>query len=327
MPRFIALIPALSLTLWLAACNSTGGSDPVAPLEPIPLASGPTEPCTDCSASEERESPTPAPDEGIRALWVWGSQVVLNTERQDALFAFAKEKSLNSLYLEASEALRYEQAALAAFFQRAEQQAIAVELLFGQPDWALPDNHHHVMSWIDRVADFAERYPELTIAAIHLDVEPYLLPEWDSERQTLASSFVKLLSDARARANGYGYDLWADIPVWYDEHGIFYEGRARPLHELVVDATDGIVLMDYRDETQRIINDARNELSYASSQNRPMVVGVETLCIEPTWITFCEEGSQQMEATLVEVDAALREYRAYSGTAIHHFDSYLTLQR
>lgn len=327
MPQQLSRFALLSLIIGLAACNSTGSSEPIPPLEPIPLASEPATPCPDCDSREERETPTAISDNKIRALWVWGSQVVFNAEQQNSLFALVEDKALNRLYVEASEALRFDPQALAAFFRRAERAGVAVELLFGQPDWALAENHHHVMTWIDRAADFALRYPDITIAAIHLDVEPYLLPEWDSERQALALSFVELLSTARDRANRNGLELWADIPVWYDEHGIFYDGRARPLHELVVDATDGVSLMDYRDETQRIINDASNELGYASAQNRPMVVGVETLCIEPQWITFCEEGSEVMEQTLRQVDSSLRDYRAYQGTAIHHFDSYLTLQR
>ena len=336
MPYQLPRFALFSLIIGLSACNSTGGSDPIPPLEPIPLASEPEAPCSDCDndnkdtagdTTDERETPVQPTPDNTRALWVWGSQVVVNSDRQNTLFGLIEDKSLNRLYLEASEALRFDPQALAGFFQRAERAGVAVELLFGQPDWALAENHHHVMTWVDRTVDFAQRYPDISIAAIHLDVEPYLLPEWDSERQSLASSFVHMLSSARNRANQNGLELWADIPVWYDEHGIFYDGRARPLHELVIDATDGVGLMDYRDQTQRIINDASNELSYASQQNRPMIVGVETLCIEPQWITFCEEGSAFMEQTLRQVDSTLRDYRAYKGTAIHHFDSYLNQRR
>lgn len=324
-------LATLIISALLSACNSPGSTSPA-----------PADDCaTDCRAVPPSENRTPATrtedtpprntdnsESGsrTRALWVWGSKVVLDSDARNQLFAFAAEKSLNRFYLEASEALRYDQDALAAFFTISQQRGIAVELLFGQPDWALPENHHQVASIIDRVADFAARYPDLTVAAIHLDVEPYLLTEWETERPELIASFIDLLESARSRTHRIGLPLYADIPIWFDEHGIFRNGQARTLHELVIDATDGVGLMDYRDTAERIINDASNELTYADRQGKPVVVGVETLCIEPTWITFCEEGSDYMDDVLHSVESELKSYSSYQGIAIHHFDSYRILQ-
>ena len=343
---------ALSLCLALSACNSPGGasnspaeeceSPCVSATSETTQSSGsgnnqPQQPTTDNNNDPATQQPaddagtdvpkTTQPDTTIRALWVWGSRTVLNHNAREELLTFAADKGLNRLYLEASEALRYEPDALADFFRLSARRGIKTELLFGQPDWALPENHHHVATIIDRVANFAARYPDIEVAGIHLDVEPYLLTEWDTERSTLISNFIDLLESARAQANRAGLPLQADIPVWFDEHGIFRNGRSRTLHELVIDATDGVGLMDYRDERQRIVNDASNELQYAHAQNKPVIVGVETLCIEPTWITFCEEGSQFMEEVLGLVDGDLRRYSSYAGTAIHHYDSYRSLKR
>lgn len=349
-PRCRHLLAVLPLCLALSACNSSGGasSAPEPACEtPCSTATSDTTQTSDGghrqpqqTSSGDDSASTPAadkpgadvpkttqPDTRIRALWVWGSRTVLNHSARDELLAFAEQKRLNRLYLEASEALRYEPAALADFFRLGTQHGLEIELLFGQPDWALPENHHHVATIIDRVANFAARYPDIKVAGVHLDVEPYLLTEWDSERSTLISNFIDLLESARAQANRAGLSLQADIPVWFDEHGIFRNGRSRTLHELVIDATDGVGLMDYRDERQRIVNDASNELQYAHEQKKPVIVGVETLCIEPTWITFCEEGSQFMEEVLALVDGDLRHYSSYAGTAIHHYDSYRSLKR
>lgn len=334
--RLLQLGMTALLSVLLTACNSSAPSRDAnvaadlvesssgSPSE-APLSNADESPqrCTEPEAGSDLNSDCANAD--IRALWVWGSQVVFEPSQEQQLFDLAEQKSLNRIYLAAIQALRQNQTALARFFQRAEQRGISVELLFGQPDWALPENHHQVMSIIDQVTDFAERFPDITVAGIHLDVEPYLLPEWDNDRQSLGNAFIDLLEAARSRANKASLPLLADIPVWYDEHGIFRNGRARTLHELVIDATDGVGLMDYRDSSQRIINDASVELAYASSAQKPVVVGVETLCIEPSWITFCEEGSTFLEQTLATVNRELKRYSAYQGYAIHHFDSYLEL--
>ncbi|HCS26911.1 MAG TPA: hypothetical protein DIW43_05630 [Spongiibacteraceae bacterium] len=333
--RFTSLCLIFLAALLLMACNSSG---------PATDGRGLVDP--DNHASSTKPSPSPTvrdtsqrcvpedtgaatdPDcetTGVRALWVWGSAVVLDTNRAQQLFELAEQHALNRIYLAATQALEHDQTALANFFRRAQQLGIHIELLFGQPDWALPENHHYVLSVIDRAGAFAERFPDITVSAIHLDVEPYLLPEWDADRNSLGNAYIDLLESARARSGNLSMPLMADIPVWYDEHRITRNGQPRLLHELVIDATDGVSLMDYRDSSQRIINDASDELAYASLAAKPMVVGVETLCIKPIWITFCEEGSAAMNQILTIIDKDLKRYTAYRGYAIHHLDSFLEL--
>lgn len=320
------------LACLLIACNSNPSSDPelASPeLQVPPADSGAPgdditqERCSPGITSDDAQSAASSECENatVRALWIWGSREVFDRAYESQLF----ELNFNRIYLAAIQALQHDQTALAEFFRRAHHRGIAVELLFGQPDWALAENHHQVLSIIDQVGNFARRFPDIQVAGIHLDVEPYLLPQWDTDRQSLASAYIDLLESARERSSQSGLPLFADIPVWYDEHAIFRGGRARMLHELAIDATDGISLMDYRDHSEPIVNDASIELGYALTQNKGVTIGVETLCIEPTWITFCEEGRSVMEQTLKSVNHTLQDHAAYRGYAIHHLDSYLEL--
>lgn len=331
--RFAVYLTLLG-TLFIGGCNSSGGGDsdeqaadnsPAVTDNETKVAIGS---CSEVESLKSVDQPScdTRENDRVTAMWIWGSDVVLNSTSRDKLFTLAAEKDLNRLYLAAWSAFLNEQQALADFIVTANSQGIEVELLFGDPGWALHENHHYVVSIVDQVIAFAERYPEAPLAGIHLDVEPYLLPEWDHDMQSLANQFIDMLEAATARANGAALPLFADIPIWYDEHSIVRAGESRRLHQLVIDVTDGVGLMDYRDSRDRIVADALAELQYAATLEKPVTVGVETLCIEPESITFCEEGSAFMEQVLAEVDAELQQYSAYVGYAIHHFDSYLEME-
>lgn len=67
----------------------------------------------------------------------------------------------------------------------------------------------------------------------------------------------------------------------------------------------------------------QEELTYASSIGRPLVVGVETQCdLEPEYVTFCEEGDASLEAELGLARGALAGEAGFGGFAIHHYGSY-----
>jgi hypothetical protein len=56
-----------------------------------------------------------------------------------------------------------------------------------------------------------------------------------------------------------------------------------------------------------------------------VTIGVETHCIEPEYITFCEEGTAAMEA---EIAATLDHYGDASslwGIAVHHYAAWAVL--
>src|SRR5690606_27704940 len=104
------------------------------------------------------------------------------------------------------------------------------------------------------------------------------------------------------------------------------DGVSRPLHQWVIDAADRVVLMDYRDTEARIVADADAELRYASNRGKEIVVGVETMCIPPELITFCEEGSANMESILGRVDEQFPGHPSYRCYAVHHYEAYSRLR-
>ncbi len=262
-----------------------------------------------------------------RALWVWKADTVLNATRRQELFTFAANRELNTLYIDARTPVLHNQPALAEFIQLAQSRGLAVELLFGKPEWALYANHHEVLTLVDQAVAYTRRYPQARPTAVHLDIEAHLIHDWQSDRNSVANQLLDLYSEVDRRLAAVSLPLMVDMPVWYDIYTLPRYGRSRPMHEWIIDTTDGVALMDYRDTEARILNDADTELRYANATGKAMIVGVETMCIEPQQITFCEEGDRFMQGVLRSVNARLRgQYSAYRGVAIHHYEDYRRLR-
>ncbi|MEX1670926.1 hypothetical protein AB4876_18605 [Zhongshania guokunii] len=263
-----------------------------------------------------------------KGLWVWRADPVLNVEKRTELLTFMLNKGLDTAYIDARIPVLNNHYMLSEFIRTFNSRGIAVELMFGKPEWVLRENHHEVLNLIDQAIEYSRRNPDARPTAIHLDIEAHLVSQWPEQRDWVANQLLDLMAEARSRTAVVGLRLVADMPVWWDSFTVSRYGNSRPLHQLIIDASDRVALMDYRDTEQRIINDANDELRYASSQNKQVVLGVETMCIPPELITFCEEGSANMEYVLQRVHGQLPpSHPSYQGFAVHHYESYRTMRR
>ena len=246
-----------------------------------------------------------------------------------AFFSFAQAKGIGRIYLEAGGLVQTAPAALADFIAAAQVNGIAVSLLTGDATWSLSGHHGEALTVANAAASFAA---ELKVAgkpapeAIQFDVEPYLLPSWDTDLQGTANQYLDLLAELHGALQGK-LALTVAIPFWFDLYEVTRAGQKRPLSEWVIDATDGTVMMDYRDTAAQIVDLATTELVYASQQGRPLTVAVDLQCgsSEPTYITFCEEGETAMRSELAAAQPALEAYQAFAGYAIFYYEAWAAL--
>ncbi len=279
------------------------------------------------SRSSSQPQPAAPNAAATRAIWIWKADTVLNAQRRQELLTFAANRELNAFYIDARTPVLHHQPALAEFIRMAKARGISVDLVFGKPEWALYQNHHEVLTLVDQAVEFTRRYPDARPSAVHFDIEAHLIHQWRGDRNSVANQLIDLYQEADRRLADVSMPLVVDMPVWYDIYTLPRYGQSRPMHEWIIDATDGVALMDYRDSEARIIADADAELRYANATGKFMIVGVETMCIEPESITFCQEGDNYMQHVLRNVNTRLRgQYSAYRGVAIHHYEDYRRLR-
>lgn len=257
-----------------------------------------------------------------RGLWVWGAEVVAAPQAREALFDFAAAHQVTELYVDVEALVAAEPDEVAGFLSAAGARCLTAELLFGAPEWALADHH-------DVALDLAQQAVRLGGRALHFDVEPYLLAEWSTDREAVASQYVDLLEALVVVAREGGARLGVDTPFWFDTQPLTRSAQTRPLSEWIAERVDRLVLMDYRDQvdgSDGIVAHAGAELAYASAIGREVIVGVETACGELPKTTFCEEGAAALEAALAATAAACSSNVGFGGLAVHHYASYQALQ-
>jgi hypothetical protein len=256
---------------------------------------------------------------------VWQKQVVADTAWRAAFLAFARDKQLTAAYIYAYDLLPGHETVLQEFLTLAGLQ---VECLAGDSSWALTENHDDVLSFVRAVAAFAQTIPPGTnLVGVHLDVEPYVLPEWETDQAAVITQYLEMLDASHQALADSGLRLTVDVPFWFDTISAEYGGRTRSLNQHVQDIADRVVLMDYRDTAEGddgIIQHAAVEMLYAAQIGRQVVIGVETndVAPEPEKVTFYEEGQQAMEDALAVVLDTYGGNPAFGGIAIHDYLGY-----
>lgn len=245
-----------------------------------------------------------------RAMWVWSAPTA-------ETLSFASSQAVTDVYLHTPPGFSSDPA-FAQYLSEAQARGIAVHAMAGDPAWAKrPDA---LVSWIEEVVA-AGGY-----AGIVADIEPYLLPEWShpKRRARLLGKYLDGLSEANAAAGAT--PLVAAVPFWWDLPE--YSVSDVELVEDVLQRTDGIVVMAYRDSalgTDGIVDHASVEVGMASKHGKSAVVGVETGAATLDKVTFAEEGSAAMEAELTLVAQEFATQSGFGGVAIHHYGSWVAL--
>lgn len=248
--------------------------------------------------------PTASPKAG---LWVWTTKELFDPagEWRKRLLATIAKWKLTEVYLQLPHqsgdaslggwADETRSAAMARLVRDLHAAGVAVHALDGAAWLALPESREELLAIARSVRLYNESQPaESRFDAIHLDVEPYLLPNWGGRRRTeLVASIVDGLERTKGELNGL--PLWLDIPFWYDsteettvETGERAGCAKADLLRALFRVADGIGVMSYRtraDGADGLTATALSELALGRELGKPVRLGIETirLPLEEGW--------------------------------------------
>jgi hypothetical protein len=231
----------------------------------------------------------PGQPTGADATWDWYWQGAA------APAATASEEGLGTVYLYAEGGfdakVRKAMAALRA-------QGTEVEALGGEPVWARPHNRAGLL-------EFVRAARRQRIEAIHLDIEPYSLRMWRTDRARLMRSYLNALGAARRAAGPIPVN--ADIPYWHGP-GLLHR---------ILRRVDAVTVMDYRDAGSEAVEFAREEVRAAADAGKKATIGLETGDVRPGSVTFFEEGRTALTDAIAEIRTAYEDHRGFGGIAVH----------
>lgn len=289
-----------------------------------------------------------------RAVWVWEPATINLLENQGnrlILNSFLRDNSVslqggNTLYLYADQydggfPLLDNPQQYRSLISWAHTNGYYVHALIGSsfynaPWWAYTAYHQKSVALVENIINYnlgstsAERFD-----GINIDIEPHGLPDWVTGSPSVQLQYLNMLQKMKNRINLSGQDIMFGpaIPRWLDKNSecsrINFNGAIKNCMQHVVDISDYISIMDYRDEAggpSGIIVHAADEISYANSTGKSVVIGVETDNIsasgDPEKISFYEEGRDWLEQELALVYSNFASSPSFKGTAIHHYDSW-----
>lgn len=243
----------------------------------------------------------------ILGVWWWDNRI------DSSYLDFAEKNGVTEIYYYVS---TFNQK-IADFVKTANLKNIKVYWLTGKYQWI--EDYASLKNKINEFLNFQSTNNNL-FAGIHFDIEPHQHPEFSTRREEIIFNFIDLTFKIK---NDYK-DVFVeyDLPCWLDDV-IEYNGESRPAFEYVFDNANRITLMSYRDSAEKICNFAKDEIDYATKNNKKLILGVETQDVNDSIVSFFEEGKKFMNQELKYLKSMLPKN---FGIAIHHIVSWFDLK-
>lgn len=255
----------------------------------------------------------------IEGIFSWTEEAWAEEEREHFL-SIASEAGAGEIYQEFSDE------ALAAgqpegFIRDLAAEGIQVYLLCGSPEWGYERDGASLCGKIRTVAAYNQSHSGGKIQGIMADVEPYLLPEWESGGQSrvkLMETWLEGMKTAYQQAKEQELALIVCIPNFYDETS------PDILNALIEKGCDAAAVMNYnrRDEYGQIEEEAALAARY----------GKKILCVYELQKagshglteanTYASEGMDALFASMRKLEKAFADTdpKADLTFAVHYYE-------
>lgn len=285
-----------------------------------------TEEKTDEETDESDESTNQNPS-SVKGTYIWHASNLI--ESPDEILEFAKEKNLNFLYTRLDR--RKDFSAYKSFVERAHKAGIEVHAMGGHPNWALAKGEERLKMFINYVTTYNNTVAEeQKFDGIHLDIEPYVLPEWSKDKNGVLRTWkdnIELFVDEVKKESEL--ETSVDLAMWLDDHEIPGEEDSS-FSRWMINQLDHTTLMAFRDYAKGsggILDVSKEEMEFATNLDKPIIISVEMKQNESVeHISFHEEGEKEMEEALEQTEEELSQKSSYKGYVVHAYDYWLNAE-
>jgi len=265
-----------------------------------------------------------AAERPVVGTWMWNPYVI--GEDPAGTLQALSERGVNLVYLCIDR--DYPQAYYSRFIREAGALGIEVQALGGAPNWVLPEHNGKLYDFIYWVTGYNSQVaPEERFAGIHLDVEPYVLPEWSSDSDRIIGLWMDTVSGFAQEVRSTGaLKVGIDMPVWLEHFSVRdgYGGRTT-LSDWLIRRVDEVTLMAYRTSAKDVADSVRTELDEADRAGVPVIIGVDTADTGQLQESYYYHGTTRMNGDLARVAETYGSRPSYRGYSVHEWDSWIRL--
>ncbi len=285
--------------------------------------------------------------------WLWTPVMDITPAYKEFVISGAKQNGIKTIYLSIDSYLdiflmpngeKRDKSKLAfdnaveKFIADAHKDGISVDAEAGWQNWAEFGNLYKPLAVLDYVIAFNKSHPE-KFRGFQYDVESYLLPQYEENKQVTLYNFVNLVDQTVAKLNNTDLLLSVVVPDFYDsdsnetpeysyrgENGFTFDHLLR-----VLDRRSGskLVVMSYRNFSRGddgSIDISKGEIKDALLAKTKVVIAQETGNVQPSYVTFYSTNKSYLDKQKTNLASAFEGYSSFGGFAVHYINSYLDLK-
>lgn len=251
-----------------------------------------------------------------RALWVWGASELLENEEYEAFFiSFCRTKGIKKVFFSINKQLSDsldQNPAVAKFIVRLHQHDIKISALMGENSYIYPGQRERLIRNLQNILSYNSMNEEgARFDAVHLDIEPHTLKEWETNKRELLNMLAETLTEAKGViSSGGGLQMEVDIPVFYDKID-------QSILMRIVETADVVTVMAYeKKKYEEVIEAVKAETKAVVNAGKEIIIGFNAK-------DFSEEA--EMEELIAEVGNRLSGSSSFAGFGVHDFKHYRAL--
>lgn len=257
----------------------------------------------------------------VKGTYIWEAERTIN--EQDEILAFAKENGLNLLYVRLDLQQPYD--AYSDFVEKAHAAGIEVHAMGGHPVWVFEKNRSRIMKLVHYVKSYNHQVSrQQQFDGIHLDIEPYVLPQWHEDKDAMFRQWMDNIEAFAAETKRDSHlKTSVDLAVWLDRYSVPGD-PGTSFSKWMIEKLDHVTLMAFRDRADGsggIAAVVKDEMKFADELGKKLIVAVEMKeSPEGGHISFYEEGKSEMLRELAKLPKLLGEHPSFMGHAVHAYD-------
>jgi len=212
-----------------------------------------------------------------------------------------------------------------SFIKIASQNEIKVEALYGTPEWALEKNYDSFEGQVKDVLNHNKDYKEGRFTAVHLDIEPNGLKEYEENKKKILEEYVQNLKkirkliDKHNKKNSDELQIVIDIPINYEEQVI----------NNLLDSVDEIVVMNYfskietyKKKGQKIMSIVDEYNKNNNSYKKVKIASEFQPYEELKYNTLYYMNKNELKEYLRKGITEFKKYDCYNGVVMHEYEYY-----
>jgi len=255
-----------------------------------------------------------------RATWLWNTTLITSAAGVNDILSFANSYQIYTFYLQINRDL--DDSVYARFISAASSQNITVEALSGDPSWALDIGRPGLQAELDWIVRYQKAASSRqAFSGIHMDIEPYSLPDWSSNQTSVVSGWQKSVALFANTAKQLKIKSSADLPFWLNT--IKTADGSQALDAWMLSKLDTANFMTYRNTATALLDVANAALKAGLAAKKPVRLAVETLkSAEGANISFYGKGAINLQAQMLQVTLLAKLFSSFAGIAIHDYEGW-----